>query len=64
MGEPLLEELNRTFNLQPGPTLRHDVAPGQLTQGECYSANIIYAWWLLYRVCCRPPAFNSIFDRL
>ena len=26
MGEPLLEELNRIFNLRPGPSLRHDVA--------------------------------------
>ncbi len=54
MGEPLLDELNRIFNLQPGPTLRHDVAHGQLSEGQCYSADVIYACWLLYRVCCLP----------
>ncbi|WP_316192530.1 MULTISPECIES: hypothetical protein [unclassified Bradyrhizobium] len=54
MGEPLLDELNRIFNVQPGPTLRHDVAHGQLSEGECYSADVIYACWLLYRVCCLP----------
>ena len=54
MGEPLLDELNRIFNLQPGPTLRHDVAHGQLSGGQCHSADVIYACWLLYRVCCLP----------
>ena len=54
MGEPLLDELNRIFNLQPGPTLRHDVAHGQLSEGQCYSADVIYACWLLYLVCCLP----------
>ena len=52
LGAPLLDELDRVFNAQPGPTLRHDVAHGQLTDGECYSAHAIYACWLLYRVCC------------
>ena len=51
-GEPLLEELNRIFNVQPGPTLRHDVAHGQLSAGQCYSPDVVYACWLLYRVCC------------
>ncbi len=54
MGEPLLDELNRIFNLQPGPTLRHDVAHGPLSEGQCCSADVIYACWLLYRVCCLP----------
>jgi hypothetical protein len=52
LGEPLLDELNRIFNIQPGPTLRHDVAHGQMSAGQCYSADVIYACWLLYRVCC------------
>ena len=52
LGAPLLEELNRVFNIKPGPALRHDVAHGQLSSGACYSADAIYACWLLYRVCC------------
>lgn len=51
-GEPLLDELDRIFNIQPGPTLRHDVAHGQMSAGECYSADVIYGCWLLYRICC------------
>jgi hypothetical protein len=30
LGAPLLEELDRIFNIQPGPTLRHDVAHGSV----------------------------------
>ena len=51
-GAPLLEEMDRIFNIQPGPTLRHDVAHGQLSAGQWYSPDVIYACWLLYRVCC------------
>jgi hypothetical protein len=52
LGAPLLDELDRLFNMHPGPAVRHDVAHGQMTAGECYSADVIYACWLLYRVCC------------
>jgi hypothetical protein len=52
LGAPLLDELDRIFNIQPGPALRHDVAHGQLSAGQCYSPDVIYACWLLYRVCC------------
>jgi hypothetical protein len=52
LGAPLLEELDRVFNVKPGPALRHDVAHGQMSAGQCYSADVIYACWLLYRVCC------------
>jgi hypothetical protein len=53
-GAPLLEELDRIFNAKPGPALRHDVAHGQLSAGQCFSADVIYACWLLYRLCCLP----------
>src|SRR5258708_2284484 len=49
LDEPLLDELNRIFNVQPGPTLRHYVAHGQMSAGQCYSPDVIYACWLLYR---------------
>ena len=52
LGAPLLDELNRVFNIQPGAALRHDVAHGQMSAGQCYSPDVIYASWLLYRVSC------------
>lgn len=50
LGAPLLDELKRIFYDGPGPTLRHDVAHGKLW--GCESVDVIYACWLLYRVCC------------
>ena len=40
LGAPLLEELDRVFNIHPGPALRHDVAHGQLSAGQCYSPDV------------------------
>ena len=57
-GADLLEELNRIFNLQPGPNLRHEMAHGQVSAGECYTPDVIYACWLLYRVVCLPLVEN------
>lgn len=52
LGAPLVDEINRIFNLQPGPTLRHSAAHGQLSASECYGPDAFYACWLLYRICC------------
>lgn len=46
LGAPLLEELDRVFNIQPGPALRHDVAHGQLSAGQCYSPDVLYSGFL------------------
>jgi hypothetical protein len=51
-GSSRWRESDRIFNVQPGPTLRQDVAHGQLSAGQCYSPDVAYACWLLYRVCC------------
>jgi hypothetical protein len=53
-GEPLAAEIDNLFNLKPGPALRHEVAHGQLSAGECFSDNVFYANWLIYRLCALP----------
>jgi hypothetical protein len=45
-------EIDRLFNTRPGPALRHEVAHGQLSGGDCFHPNVYYANWLIYRVCC------------
>ena len=45
-------EIDRLFNTRPGPALRHEVAHGQLSGGDCYHPNVYYANWLIYRLCC------------
>lgn len=52
MGAPLVDEINRLFNIKPGPALRHDVAHGQMSTGECYAPDTYFACWLLYRISC------------
>ena len=59
LGAPLLEELDRVFNIKPGPALRHDVAHGQLSAGACYSADVIYAVGF---VLCLLPVFDGTMD--
>ena len=58
LGADLLEELNRIFNVQPGPNLRHEMAHGQISANECYTANVIYGCWFLYRLVCLPLVEN------
>ena len=45
-------EIDRLFNTRPGPALRHEVAHGRLSGGDCYHPNVYYANWLMYRLCC------------
>jgi hypothetical protein len=58
LGVDLLDELNRIFNVQPGPNLRHEMAHGQISANDCYTADIIYACWFLYRLVCLPLVQN------
>jgi hypothetical protein len=48
----VLDEIERLFHLKPGPALRHDVAHGQLSAGQCFTPDVTYAIWFMYRVCC------------
>jgi hypothetical protein len=55
-------EIDRLFNQRPGPALRHEVAHGQQSAGDCYHPNTYYAVWLIYRVCClfALPAWDGV----
>jgi hypothetical protein len=48
----ITDEIDRLFNARPGPALRHELAHGQLSAGACYHADVYYACWFLYRLCC------------
>lgn len=51
-GCDLTAEIERLFDLRPGPALRHELAHGQMSAGDCYHPNAVYAVWLMYRLCC------------
>jgi hypothetical protein len=62
LGVDLAWEIDRLFNARPGPALRHEIAHGQLSSGDCFHPNAYYAIWLLYRVCClfALPAWDGV----
>ncbi len=53
-GKAIMFEIDLLFNSQHGPRIRHEQAHGKLTTGGCYSDDVIYACWFLYRLTCLP----------
>ncbi|MBS7437910.1 DUF7380 domain-containing protein [Pseudomonas syringae] len=60
-GVDLIYTIDLLFNLKGGPCLRHELAHGKLTSGNCYLHSSIYACWLMYYIACLPllPHWNS-----
>lgn len=54
LGVEFADEVDRLFNVRPGPALRHEIAHGQLSGGACFSEDVYYANWLLYRITILP----------
>lgn len=53
-GQAIAADIDNVFLSKPGPSLRHQVAHGLLTDGSPYGADAIYACWLIFRLCCIP----------
>ncbi|MBM7404972.1 MULTISPECIES: DUF4209 domain-containing protein [Sphingomonas] len=53
-GVDLVHEIDLLFNYRPGPALRHEAAHGKLTDGLSFSADAIYACWLIYQMTVAP----------
>jgi len=53
-GEAIVFEIDNLFLFRGGPTLRHRVAHGMISGGECYSEDAVYACWFIFRLCCLP----------
>jgi len=47
-------DIENVFLIRPGPHIRHDVAHGLLHDGAPYSADAVYACWLIFRLCVLP----------
>lgn len=50
----LAHEINQLFAKRPGPALRHELAHGKVSDGSCYSHDVVYACWLIFRLACLP----------
>lgn len=54
LGPNITYAIHLLFNLKGGPMLRHEMAHGKLTAGQCYSSACIYACWLIFHITCAP----------
>lgn len=53
-GKAVIFEIDLLFNNRHGPRVRHEHAHGKLTAGNCYSDDVTYSCWFLYRLTCIP----------
>jgi hypothetical protein len=63
LGADLTYEIELLFDRKTGDRLRHLIAHGNISGGGCYTADVIYACWLLYRLCCLP-ALKAGWDKV
>lgn len=56
----IVADIEHVFLKRPGPSLRHGVAHGLLHDGSAFTADAIYACWLIFRLCCVPLFANRI----
>ena len=56
---PVVADLEHVFLKKPGPCLRHGVAHGLLQDSSAFTADGIYACWLIFRLCCAPLFANK-----
>jgi hypothetical protein len=52
--KPITTDIENVFLIRPGPHIRHNVAHGLLHDGAPYSADALYACWLIFRLCLLP----------
>ena len=54
LGPAILFEIENLFDRRGGPALRHDLAHGRMTAGECNGTDSVYACWFIFRLLCLP----------
>lgn len=54
LGPGLQLELRSLLVEQEGPNLRNELAHGLVTDAAAWSANAVYAWWLIMRIAVVP----------
>jgi hypothetical protein len=60
----LAHEIDQLFAKRPGPALRHELAHGKLGDGSCFSHDVVYACWLIFRLACLPlmPVWDKVVE--
>lgn len=65
-GPAIVFDMENVFVFEGGPTIRHLVAHGLISEAECFSPDAIYGCWFIYRLCCLPllPNWKDIAEIL
>ena len=65
-GAAIVYEIENIFDFRGGPSIRHQLAHGLISGGECYGTDSIYACWIIFRLCCLPlfPHWHVVAERL
>jgi hypothetical protein len=50
-GADWVYEIDLLFAGRPGPSLRNDLAHGQISSYACFHHNVLYGCWMMYRLC-------------
>ncbi|MBR2690444.1 MAG: hypothetical protein IKE42_21540 [Aquamicrobium sp.] len=53
-GSAIVADIENVFLLQPGPTIRHGIAHGLMSDGGPFGPDSAYACWLIFRLCMIP----------
>lgn len=53
-GPAIIYDIENLFDFRGGPALRHQLAHGLLSAGECRGHDAVYACWFVFRLCCIP----------
>ncbi len=53
-GSAILADIENVFLSRPGPTIRHEVAHGLMSDGGPFGPDAAYACWLIFRLCLIP----------
>lgn len=54
LGAALVFEIDNLFDFRGGPSLRHGLAHGLLSDSALHGHDAIYACWFIFRLCCLP----------
>ncbi|MGO7170135.1 hypothetical protein AB9F47_24130 [Rhizobium leguminosarum] len=65
-GSATVADIENVFLSQPGPTIRHEVAHGLMSDGGPFGPDSAYACWLIFRLCMIPlfPCWKQFDEEL
>jgi hypothetical protein len=53
-GNAIITDIENVFLKKPGPSIRHALSHGLLSDGDPYSEDAIYGCWLIFHLCLLP----------